>query len=324
MSRSRHLVDPELDGAIDMVPPLVLTDADLPAVRARLGVRPIPDNLDLTVSVETVAAPGPDGAPPVTVLIYRPPQAGKGAPALIQLHGGGYVLGDVGMNDAANRSLAAALGAVIFAVGYRLAPETPFPGAVEDAYAVLTWVHANAASLGVDPARIGLKGESAGGGLAAGLALLARDRGGPLLAFQHLIFPMLDDRSAVSPAIGPYAGEFIWTQKNNAYGWASLLGQPAGGPDVSPYAAAARTSDLAGLPPTYIAVGALDLFLDEDIDYARRLAHAGVPVELHVYPGAFHGFGMVPAATVTQVSERDSLEAMARGFGRYPPIECGR
>ena len=204
-------------------------------------------------------------------------------------------------------------------VDYRLAPETRFPGAVEDCYAALSWLVAKAAEVGVDPARIGVMGESAGGGLAAALTLLVRDRGEHRLAFQHLIYPMIDDRTCVTATPNPYAGEFIWTNQANRFGWSSLLGAEPGGEGVSPYAAAARAESVTGLPPAYIATGALDLFLDEDLTYAQRLIRGGVPVELHVYPGAYHGFHWAVDAEVTKAARRDSLAALAkalRGAGR--------
>ncbi len=251
------------------------------------------------------------------VLVYIPPTRSDGSlnGALLHIHGGGYVLGLAESNDPDNRLLARELGCVVVSVNYRLAPETAHPGPVEDCYAALVWLATHADELGVDPARIGVKGESAGGGLAAGLALLARDRGGPALAFQHLVYPMIDDRTAVTDDPHPYAGEYVWTPASNRFGWASLLGVEPGGPDVSPYAAAARATDLTGLPPAFLAMGALDLFLDEDLDYARRLTRAGVPVELHVYAGAFHGFYSAPQASVTQQANRDGLEALRRALG---------
>jgi triacylglycerol lipase len=151
--------------------------------------------------------------------------------------------------------------------------------------------------------------------LAAALGLLARDRGEIALAFQLLIAPMLDDRTCTLAEPHPYTGEFIWTREANRFGWTSLLGQEPGVPDVSPYAAAARAEHLEGLPATFINVGALDLFLEEDIEYARRLTRAGVPTEFHIYPGAYHGFRMVADAQVTQTAARDQLAALKRALG---------
>jgi acetyl esterase/lipase len=253
--------------------------------------------------------PGPAGAPDVRVLVFQPTGRTEPMPAILHIHGGGYVIGAPEMNEAANRQLAADLGCVIVSVDYRLAPDTPFPGPVEDCYAGLKWLHANAKELGVDPTRIAIQGESAGGGLAAGLALLARDRGEVPVIFQFLLYPMIDDRPAAEPH--PYAGEFIWNLNSNHFGWSAYLGREPGGPDVSPYAAAARAENLAGLPATLIITGALDLFMEENLEYARRLTRAGVPVDLMVYSGAFHGFQVAPDTEISRRFRRDHREAMA-------------
>jgi triacylglycerol lipase len=303
---STHLVDPELLPALEAFTPITLATENLPALRAAsaqaFAAIQAPD---LPVTVETLTIPGP-----LRILAYRPATAAGPLPAILHFHGGGYVLGAPEMMDSANRTLAAELGCAVFALAYRLAPETPAPGAVEDAYAALTYLAAHAGELQIDPARIGIKGESAGGGLAAALALLARDRGGVQPAFQHLIYPMIDDRTTTHP----FAGEFIWTPELNQFGWAALLGHAPGAPHISPYAAAARAENLAGLPPAYIATGALDLFVEENLEYARRLLRAGVPVELHVYPGAYHGFDVFPGARVVTAAIRDSTEALRKAM----------
>ena len=218
-----------------------------------------------------------------------------------------------------HRPLAARLGCCIASVDYRLAPETRFPGAIEDCYAALSWLVFNARELGIDPARIGVMGESAGGGLAAALSLLVRDRGEHRLAFQHLIYPMIDDRTGVSATLNPYAGEFVWTAQANRFGWTCLLGAEPGVDGISPYAAAARAENFADLPPAFIATGALDLFVDENLSYAQRLLRSGVPVEMHVYPGAFHGFQWAAGAEVTQIARRDSFGALARAMAAPLP-----
>jgi acetyl esterase/lipase len=314
---SAHLVDPELVEGLTLWPPLDFSTTDVVAVRAGLAamlagapVVEVPG-----VVTETITVPGPEGAPEVRVVVHRPAEAAGPVPAILHIHGGGYVIGTPGMSDLANKGLVRELGCAVYSVDYRLAPETAHPGPVEDCYAALRYVAENAAALRVDATRIGVMGESAGGGLAAGLALLARDRGGPQLAFQHLIFPMLDDRTGTVGDPHPYTGEYVWSPAQNRYGWGALLGTAPGGADVSPYAAAARAEDLAGLPPAFIAVGTLDLFLEENIEYARRLTRAGVPVELHVYPGAYHGFQLMGTARVTLAANRDSLEALRRAVG---------
>jgi acetyl esterase/lipase len=256
--------------------------------------------------------PGPAGAPEVEVAIYTPRRRTHPLPCIFHIHGGGYVAGSTASLEPIHLSLAAAADCGIVSVEYRLAPETRFPGAIEDCYAALAWLFSQATNLGLDSLRIGVMGESAGGGLAAALALLARDRREHTLAFQHLIYPMLDDRTCDTKAPHPFAGEILWTPHNNAFGWSSLLGVAPGSESVSPYAAAARAEDLSALPPTFISTGALDLFLEEDMEYARRLIRSGVPVELHVYPGAYHAFDILTNARVAADAKRDSLAALRR------------
>lgn len=211
--------------------------------------------------------------------------------AALYLHGGGMIFGleHIGrMYDLAVRDYVAASGVPMLVVDYRIAPEHPHPTPVEDCYAALCWLAANAPTLGIDTDRVAVMGDSAGGGLAAAVCLLARDRGGPGVAQQILIYPMLDDRAVTpDPGLLPF---LTWTYDDNTTGWRALLGADAGSPSVSPYAAPARATDLNGLPDTYLDVGDLDIFRKEDIAYATRLADAGVPTELHVYPGCPHAF----------------------------------
>jgi acetyl esterase/lipase len=318
MMDTRHLVDPELAPVLDQFPTLQFTPEILPQVRAmtaemnaqRRALLPtFPD-----IELHERQVPGPAGAPDVPVRIYRPRGAAGRLPVLLWIHGGGYIIGSAEQDDVQVQTVVAAVGCAAVSVDYRLAPETPHPGPVEDCYAALTWLHAHAAELGVDPGRIAIGGASAGGGLAAGLGLLARDRAAVPLAYQLLIYPMLDDRTVTTPDPHPYTGEFIWTHDANRFGWTAYLGQEPGGPGISPHAAAARAESVAGLPPTYLCVGALDLFLEEDLEYARRLLRAGVPTELHVYPGAYHGFNMAPEARVSQAFVRDYLDALRRAL----------
>lgn len=309
---TQHLVDPALRPLLDMFPTTTLSHETLGEMRTRELPIPVAENTG--VSRDRIAVPGPDSAPEITLHIYRPDGLNGDLPCIYHIHGGGYVGGAANQMEGIHRPLAAELGCVIVSVDYRLAPETVFPGAIEDCYAGLGWVIAHAATLRIDTTRLGVMGESAGGGLAAALALLVRDRGEFTLAFQHLIYPMIDDRTCTRDP-HPVAGEFIWHAHNNHFGWSALLGQEPGGPDVSPYAAASRATDLGGLPPTFISTGALDLFLDEDIDYARRLLRAGVPTEFHIYPGAFHGFDLMPGAAIAEASRRDSRAALKRFLG---------
>jgi acetyl esterase/lipase len=316
---SRHLVDPDLQPLLDESPAITMTPEVLAQVRARFAEAFPPGSLagDDNVAVDERRIPGPADAPALRVVVYAPRAAGSQRPALLHLHGGGYVMGAPEMSDARNRRLALQLDCVIVSVDYRLAPDAPFPGGLEDAYAALVWLHANAKKLAVDPARIAVGGESAGGGLSAGLALLARDRGEVPLLFQLLIYPTLDDRTNRRSDPHPYTGEFIWSRESNAFSWSSLLDGSDAPPEmIASYAVPARASNLSGLPPAYIAVGALDLYLEENIEYARRLTRAGVATELHVYPGAFHGFDGRSDAPIGHAFTNDYIAALGRAFSR--------
>lgn len=311
---TRHLVDPELVAILDQILAPALTAETLRQIRA-MSSRASADLLQFAaLSVSERFIPGPEGAPDVRVLVYLPTSVQGAVPALLWLHGGGYIMGSADAEDLMVKSIVSEIGCTVVSVDYRLSPETPHPGPVEDCYAALKWLSTHADELGIDPQRIAVGGSSAGGGLAAALALLARDRGEFPLVFQFLLAPMLDDRTCTLAKPHPYTGEFIWTPEANRFGWTSLLGQEPGGTDVSPYAAAARAEHLENLPATFLNVGALDLFLEEDLEYARRLMRAGVPTELHVYPGAYHGFRMVADAQVTQTAQRDQFTALKRAF----------
>lgn len=311
---SAHLVDPDLKSITDEIPELHLSYETLATAReqfyAQLDVQ-IPRELPVEVTEKLV--PGPPGAPDVRVIIFTPTSVTEPRPGYFHVHGGGMVMRSADMSNAENAVLAAELGCTVVSVDYRLAPEATHPGPVEDCYAALKWMHEHAHELGVDPEKIAIGGESAGGGIAAGLALLVRDRGEVKLVFQRLQSPMLDDRTCVTEP-HPYAGEYCWTAENNRFGWRALLGCDPGGEGVSPYASAPRAEDLSGLPSTFISIGAIDLFVDECIDYAKRLIRAGVPAELHVYPGAHHAAELVKEARVTIAENRSRLEALRRAF----------
>lgn len=318
MASTRHLVDPELLQLLDESPPLELSRAGLADLRAA-GAALLAQQLLLEpafpdIEVAERSIPGPEGSPDVRVLTYTPKNAPRPLPALVWIHGGGYVLGSPEADGLQMKTLVTQIGCVVVSVDYRLAPESPFPAGVEDCYAALQWTHAQAQELGVDRARVAIGGTSAGGGLAAALGLLARDRAELQVAFQLLMVPMLDDRTTVSADPHPFTGEFTWTPEKNVFGWTALLGRAPGGEGVSPYAAPARAESLADLPPTYIGTGSLDLFLEENMEYARRLARAGVPTELHVYPGAYHGFPRAANARVTKAYSRDYVNALQRAF----------
>ncbi len=316
---TRHLVDPEVAPALDVFPPFSFSPETLPAIRESMNrVRegaPVPADVYPDTDRREVLVPGAAGTPAVRVLLYGPKGRPGAAPALLWMHGGGFVIGSADNDDLTCRRIVSETGAIVASVDYRLAPETPAPGPLDDCYAVLSWLHADAESLGVDVGRIAIGGASAGGGLAACLAILARDRGDIAIGLQVLIYPMLDDRTGTSRPAHPYAGEFVWTAADNHFGWSSLLGTEPGADSVSPYAAAARVPSAAGLPRTFLCVGSLDLFAVENLAYATKLIEAGVPTELHVYAGGYHGFQMMPDAQLTKAYFRDLLGALNRFYG---------
>jgi acetyl esterase/lipase len=256
-----------------------------PIIGAAGTAQPIP--ADVTTSEHY--ATGDDGAQ-ITMRWYVKDGATPG-PAVLFFHGGGYIFGHIDLFDGPVSRYVSASGVSMLSVEYRRAPEHPFPTPLEDAYAALGWLHKNASELGVDPDRIGVMGDSAGGGLAAALTILARERSGPDIARQILLMPMLDDRTTTpDPYIAPNA---LWSYDDSHTAWPALLGDSAGGPDVPDTAAPARLEDATGLPPAYIEVGQIDVFRDEDIAYATKLSRAGVPVEFHLHPGAPHEFDSI-------------------------------
>ncbi|GAB3007969.1 alpha/beta hydrolase [Amycolatopsis acidiphila] len=311
--------DPELAAALAELRqrmPASFTADMIPVLRAgsreqRLELADL--RMDGRFEVEERAVPGPAGAPDVTLLICRPVAAAAPGGVLYFIHGGGMIMGDHrGRNTGEAATWAAELGLGMVSVDYRLAPENPYPAPVEDCYAGLLWTVGHAAELGFDPGRVVIAGVSAGGGLAAATALLARDRGGPALAGQMLLCPMLDDRND-SVSARQMAGLGIWDQGSNALGWTALLGDARGGPGVSPYAAPARAGDLSGLPPAYLDVGSAETFRDETIDYATRIWRAGGQAELHVWPGGFHGFdGFAPQTSLSQTAKTPRVPWLRR------------
>jgi acetyl esterase/lipase len=294
------LLDPEIAqqlAQMDM-PTQSLSAQTLPKIRALRAALP-PAPVSDAVSRTDYAIPEREHA---SVRVHRANTASGLLPAVYWMHGGGMVLGTNLIDDPRFDRWCSQLGCVGASVDYALAPESCYPGPLEDCYAGLRWLYKNSESLGIDSRCIGIGGSSAGAGLAAALALLARDRGEFSIAFQALIYPMLDDRQTSVSSQWP---DPVWSPQANRFGWASYLGE-LHGDAVPAYAAAARASELSGLPPTFISVGALDVFSDEDVDYATRLRHAGVPVELHVYPGAPHGFdSLMPDTAVAKRAGRD-------------------
>ncbi len=311
-----QLVDPQLRTALKTMAAFKLPKEFSPAQLAALRKMPFSTlaRLPKPPVVERMV-PGRHGAPDVRVFVINS-KPGERRPAVLHTHGGGYVLGSAANDVPRLQVMARALDCVIVTVEYRLAPETRFPGSLEDNYTALRWLYAEAESLGVDRSRIAVAGESAGGGHAAILAIAARDRGEIPVIFQSLVYPMLDDRTGSSRQVAPYIGTFIWTADYNRRGWKAFLGSEPGGPRSPSGAVPARLENLAGLPPAWIGTGSIDLFVDEDIEYARKLIDAGVRTELLVVAGAYHGFDILaPNAPVSKSFTLSRYNALARAFG---------
>ena len=285
----------------------------VPSLREAMSGMPTPPEPPPSIERYDVVVPDPDGMWDPTVRVYRPRDASGPLPCLVWIHGGGYMFGSALQDDPRLSRWAEEAPCVVVSVEYRLAPEHPYPAPLDDCYVSLRWVHEHAAELGVDPARIAIGGASAGGGLAAGLGLLARDRAEVPLIFQLLIYPMIDDRNVSRSSQIVKAP--IWSRQANLLGWHAYLGHEPGQDDEPIYAVPARADDLSGLPSTWIGVGSLDVFRDEDIHYALGLLGAGIATELHVYPGAPHGFeSIVPTAAIAIQCGRDIDTALYRAL----------
>ena len=309
-------VDPELRPGLELFPAEMIAACgdDPPAARAMLAglMEAMADALPPTeVVIEERSIPGPDGDIPIA--IYQPP-APAPRPGLLLIHGGGYVVGTA-REDINGIGYAEHVGCTVVSVDYRLAPEYTYKASVVDCFAGLNWMFDNADELGVDPSRIAIGGGSAGGGLTAGLALYNRDNNGPDVALQLLVYPMLDDTHE-TPSGYEVTHPNVWNRDVSLKAWKMYVGDEWGTDNVSPYAAAARATDLNGLPPAFVTVGTQDLFRDESIDYAQRLMAAGVPTELEVYPGMYHGAeSFVPTAAVSQRMRQGYLDALKRAIG---------
>lgn len=302
-------VDPELLPLLSMFPSFDLSSQGVAEVRKMIDAMgdtsAFPADPDVAEDCVTIA--GEDGADPaLDLLIYSPKGDRAPRPLVLHMHGGGWMLGSALASRPANIALSKAINAIIVSVGYRLAPETRYPGQLFDCYAALKWMHDNASRLGGDPAKLAVMGESAGAALAASLALLARDRGEVSILHQHLIYPALDDRTGLG--MPPERG-LIWSVANHRFAWKAYL--PENG-DRGLYAAAGRAMDLSLLPSTFISVGALDIFAHENLMYAQRLMEVGVAVELHLYPAAFHGFDLAPTARVAAKARQASEDALRK------------
>lgn len=315
MSR-RDLIDPDvrepldllqqaIPGGFNTIPDIVERRAAVAQLLSALEVPPNPN-----VAAEDRTVPGPEGAPDIRVRIYRPVDATGTLPGIYFIHGGGMVLGNIEEEDPVASAICEHVDAVVVSVEYRLAPENPHPAPVEDCYAGLVWMAAHATELGFDPDRLAVYGGSAGGGLTIATVLLARDRGGPPIRFQMPIYPMIDDRNE-TPSSHEITDIGLWDRDGNIEAWKWYLGD--GKPDQ--YAAPSRCEDLSGLPPTFIDVGTVDLFRDEDIAFAQRLMQAGVPTELHVNPGAYHAAEVfAPQSPLAERIWTRRYEALRRGL----------
>jgi acetyl esterase/lipase len=311
-----YAIDPELVPLLELVPDGSFADVESARARTALLVEPMNARVDTTgIAIEDREIRGPDG--PVRVRVYRPgadaPRADR--PAVLDIHGGGFVTGSIDMEHAFCVAAARDLDAVVATVDYRLAPEHPFPAGVEDCYAALTWMHDEAASLGIDAARIAVAGQSAGGGLTAAVVLMARDRGGPPVCFQFLGIPELDHRLQTT-SMRTFVDTPIWHRPNAELSWRYYLAENVG--EVSPYASPAIATDLSNLPPAYVTTMEFDPLRDEGILYALRMMEAGVSVELHSFPGTFHGSAVVTTAAVSRRASAEMFVALRRGLGVAP------
>jgi len=313
-----YAYDPELAPIVELIPRSDFSNIEASRTNLALLIAPLNADVDTTgVTIDDRQIPGPAGAPAVPVRIYAPAGAGAGTrPALLDIHGGGFCSGSIEMEHAIAVRIARDLGAVVVAVEYRLAPEYPFPAGVDDCYAALRWMHDEAGALGVDPERIAVGGQSAGGGLAAAVALMARDRGGPPICFQFLGIPELDHRLD-TPSMHAFVDTPMWHRPNAEISWRNYLGDNPG--EVSPYASPSIATDLSGLPPAYVTAMEFDPLRDEDVIYALRMLQAGVSVELHTFPGTFHGSAMMPTAAVSRRAAAELLVALRRGLGLAEP-----
>jgi len=298
-------IDPESREPLLAIPDIEARRATLYGMLEAMG-KDVPPNENVAKEDRTIAGPGGD----LPIRIYRPVNATGQLPGLFFIHGGGMVLGNLDSDDGVPTMLCEALGAIVVSVDYRLAPEHPAPAAIDDCYAALKWMGDAAAELGYDPERLAVYGGSAGGGLAIATALMVRDHGGSAISFLMPIYPMIDDRNE-TPSSQEITEVGIWDRAGNIESWAWYLGGNA----ADQYAAPTRATDLTGLPPTFIDVGEMDMFRDEDIDFANRLMQAGVPTEFHVYPGAYHASEIfAPTAALSQRIWATRIAALQRAL----------
>jgi acetyl esterase/lipase len=311
MANNFSKIHPQLQPAAKKYPKFPFNQRTLWLFKLLTALMPAPKT-PVDLHIENVFIPGPDERSKIRLRIYQPVSAPAPRPALLWLHGGGYVIGKPEIDESCCTLYAREAGITVVSVDYRLAPKHPSPAALDDSYAALKWVADQARQLGVDKQRIAVGGESAGGGLAAALAQLAHDRREIQPVFQLLVYPMLDDRTALRAEIDD-SQNVTWSLQSNRFGWEAYLGQECGGPEAPAYAVPARREDLSGLPPAWIGVGDLDLFHDEDVAYAQRLRDSGVACEQQVVPGAFHGFDVLaPQAPLVRDFRQTQVRALRR------------
>ncbi len=273
------------------------------------------ENID-GISKQVIEVNYPDNSHTIQLYVYKPTNATEPLPALYWTHGGGLVVGTAQLDEVMTKTFAKNLNCVVVSVEYRLAPDFPFPTPLEDVYLGLKWISENGKDLGINTEKIAIGGASAGGGLTAALAQITRDRKelvSPII-YQLLMYPMLDYKNTM-PLVEGEEDTYIWCKANNIFGWTSYLGHSPQEGNAPKYASALHTENLEGLPPAMILVGGIDLFVEEDIEYAKRLNNAGVSTELHVYPGGFHGFeGVAPNIPISQQFQKDLMAGIQAAF----------
>jgi acetyl esterase/lipase len=288
MAADRDLIHPDLRRASKIMPHFTFNQRNFRIVRTLTNLQPV-IKIPNDVQVDNIHIPGEDQKHHIRLRVYKSKKAVPPVPALVWIHGGGLIIGNPEMDDRCCVQFVQELGITIFSIDYGLAPERPFPEPLDDCHTALKWIHSHAQTMNIDPNRIAIGGESAGGGLAAALIQLVHDRDEVNPIFQMLEYPMLDDRSSIIPDL-PNQELMAWSQDSNRFGWESYLQQSCGAENVPPYSVAGRREDLTGLPPAWIGVGTLDLFYQEDVAYSQKLKACGVDCDLVVIPGAFHGF----------------------------------
>lgn len=313
MKKDFSKIHPQLQQSAKMFPNLTYSKLNIWLINLLSRLAPAAKSPQ-DVSIEHVFIAGKHDKQKIQLRIYKPKSIHEAAPVLIWLHGGGYIVGNPKQDDASCIQYAREVGIMVISVDYRLAPKHPFPAALEDGYSALKWVNSNAQQLGIDNKRIAIGGASAGAGLAAALAQFAHDQNEVKLVFQLLVYPMLDDRTALRADIDD-SHNVTWNRKSNQFGWEAYLGKKCGAEDIPQYAVPARRKNLSGLPAAWIGVGTLDMFYDEDIAYAQRLKEAGVSCETYLVAGAFHGFDVSNSQIpIVQEFRKSQINALKKCF----------